>query len=333
MSLEVAVAAAMFAGVIAYAVLGGADFGSGFFDLTAGSSRRGAELRTLVDHSIGPVWEANHVWLIYVLVIWWTGFPESFAATMSTLVVPLLLALLGIVLRGASFAFRKYSATLRQARLFGVIFAVSSVITPFFLGTVAGAIASGRVPMEEDGDRWSSWLNPTSLFGGAIAVGTCAFLAGVFLAADAHRSRRSRLAEDLRARSLGVGLVTGAPVFAALVPISMDAPVLADGLAGRAAPLVVMAGLAGVATLVLVWRRRYSMARWPAVVAVASVVSGWGVAQYPWLLVDHVTIRAAAGASATLQGLLVAVGFAVVLVLPPLIYLLRLTQTEEWTRH
>ncbi len=227
MSLEVAVAAAMFAGVIAYAVLGGADFGSGFFDLTAGSSRRGAELRTLVDHSIGPVWEANHVWLIYVLVIWWTGFPESFAATMSTLVVPLLLALLGIVLRGASFAFRKYSATLRQARLFGVIFAVSSVITPFFLGTVAGAIASGRVPMEEDGDRWSSWLNPTSLFGGAIAVGTCAFLAGVFLAADAHRSRRSRLAEDLRARSLGVGLVTGALVFAALVPISMDAPAAA----------------------------------------------------------------------------------------------------------
>jgi len=331
MSLEVAVAAAMFAGVIAYAVLGGADFGSGFFDLTAGSSRRGAELRTLVDHSIGPVWEANHVWLIFVLVIWWTGFPESFAATMSTLVVPLLLALLGIVLRGASFAFRKYSATLRQARLFGAIFAVSSVITPFFLGTVAGAIASGRVPMAEAGDRWSSWLNPTSLFGGAIAVGTCAFLAGVFLAADAHRGRRSRLAEDLRARSLGVGLVTGVLVFAALVPISADAPVLTEGLAGRAAPLVVISGGAGVATLLLVWRRSYAMARWPAVVAVASVVSGWGVAQYPWLLVDEVTVSDAAGATATLQGLLVAVGLAVILVLPPLIYLLRLTQSEEWT--
>ena len=333
MSLEMAVAAAMFAGVIAYAVLGGADFGSGFFDLMAGSSRRGAELRTLVDHSIGPVWEANHVWLIYVLVIWWTGFPESFAATMSTLVVPLLLALLGIVLRGASFAFRKYSATLRQARLFGVIFAVSSVITPFFLGTVAGAIASGRIPMEEPGDRWSSWLSPTSLFGGAIAVGTCAFLAGVFLAADAHRSRRRRLTEELRIRSLGVGVVTGVLVFAALVPIAADAPVLTEGLAGRAAPLVVISGMAGVATLVLVWRRRYSLARWPAVVAVASVVSGWGAAQYPWLLVDQVTIRAAAGAPATLQGLLVAVSLAVVLVLPPLIYLLRLTQTEEWTRH
>ena len=109
MTLELAVAAALFAGVLAYSVLGGADFGSGFFDATAGGDVRGAEVRTLIDHSIGPVWEANHVWLIYVLVMWWTGFPESFAATMTTLAVPLMLALLGIVLRGASFAFRKYA--------------------------------------------------------------------------------------------------------------------------------------------------------------------------------------------------------------------------------
>ena len=332
MSLELAVAAAMFVGVLAYAVLGGADFGSGFFDLTAGGSRRGAELRTLVDHSIGPVWEANHVWLIYVLVIWWTGFPESFAAAMSTLVLPLLLALLGIVLRGASFAFRKYSATLGQARLFGVTFAVSSILTPFFLGTVAGAIASGRVPLEGVGDRWSSWLNPTSLFGGVIAVGTCAFLAGVFLTADAERSHRQRLTEDLRTRTIVVGLATGAVVFAALVPVLHDAPVLGAGLTGRAAPLVVLSAVAGCATLLLLVRRRFRAARWSAVVAVASVVSGWGVAQYPWLLVDEVTIVDAAGAAATLWGLLVAVGLAVVVVVPPLAYLLRLTQSEEWTR-
>ncbi len=266
-----------------------------------------------------------------MLVLWWTGFPESFAAAMSTLVLPLLLALLGIVLRGASFAFRKYSATLGQARLFGAVFAVSSIITPFFLGTVAGAIASGRVPANGTGDRWSSWLNPTSLFGGAIAVGTCAFLAGVFLVADAHRSRRTRLTEDLRTRALAVGLATGAVVLAALVPILDDAPVLSDGLTGRAAPLVVLSAVAGVATLALLWRRRYSAARWPAVVAVASVISGWGVAQYPWLLVGEVTISEAAGAPATMQGLLVAVGVAVVLVLPPLAYLLRLTQSEAWT--
>ncbi len=332
MSLEVTVAAALFAGVVIYAVLGGADFGSGFFDLTAGSSRRGAELRTLVDHSIGPVWEANHVWLIYVLVIWWTGFPAAFAAAMSTLVLPLLFALLGIVLRGAGFAFRKYAETLGQARLFGVVFATSSVLTPFFLGTVAGGIASGRVPLDGTGDRMTSWVNPTSLFGGAVAVGTCAFLAGVFLVADASRRGQDRLADDLRIRALVVGIVTGVVVFAGLAPIAHDAPTLSDGLAGRAAPFVVLAAVAGLATLALLWRRRYGPARVAGATAVASVVSGWGIAQYPWLLVDEVRIVDAAGATATLQGLLVAVGLAVVLVLPPLTYLFRLTQSEEWSR-
>jgi cytochrome bd ubiquinol oxidase subunit II len=143
MTLAGTVAAAMFVGVLVYAIFGGADFGSGFYDLTAGSDRRGAELRTLVDHSIGPVWETNHVWLIYVLVMFWTGFPTAFAAVMTTLFIPLMLALGGIVLRGASFAFRKYAESFGQARLFGAVFAGSSLITPFFLGTVAGAIASG----------------------------------------------------------------------------------------------------------------------------------------------------------------------------------------------
>lgn len=333
MSLEVAVAAALFVGVIAYAVLGGADFGSGFFDLIAGDARRGAELRTLVDHSIGPVWEANHVWLIYVLVVWWTGFPESFAAAMSTLVLPLLLAMLGIVLRGASFAFRKYSETLGQARLFGIVFATSSIITPFFFGTVAGAIASGRVPLDGTGDRWSSWVNPTSLFGGLIAVGTCAFLAGTFLVADAERSGNARLAGEIRARALAVGLLTGVLVFTALLPIAHDAPILADGLKSRAAPMVVLAAAGGLTTMTLLWTRRYAIARLSAVVAVTAVVSGWGLGQYPWLLVDQVTIADAAGATATLKGLLVAVGLAVVIVVPPLAYLLRLTQTEAWSRH
>ena len=330
MTLELAVAGAMFAGVIAYALFGGADFGSGFFDLTAGGARDGAALRSLVDHSIGPVWEANHVWLIYVLVTWWTGFPQSFASAMSTLILPLLLALLGIVLRGASFAFRKFAPTLGQARLFGVVFAGSSVITPFFLGTVAGAIASGRVPATGRGDLWSSWLNPTSLLGGMIAVGTCAFLAGVFLCADAARAGREELSAGLRRRTLVVGLVTGAVVLAALVPLQRDAPTLADGLMSRAAPLVVLSALSGLATLALVARRRYAIARVTALLAVASVVAGWGVAQYPWLLVDEVTIAEAAGADATLVGLLVAAGLAVVVVLPPLAYLFRLTQTQEW---
>jgi cytochrome d ubiquinol oxidase subunit II len=332
MTLATAVAAALFVGVVIYAVLAGADFGAGFYDLTAGGARSGAELRTQVDHSIGPVWEANHVWLIYVLVTWWTGFPGSFAAAMSTLILPMLLALLGIVLRGAGFAFRKYAATLGQARLYGAVFALSSVITPFFLGTVAGGIASGRVPAEGRGDLWSSWLNPTSVLGGLVAVGTCAFLAGVFLTADAARGSRERLTEQLRVRTLGVGVATGVMVFAALVPLQRDAPTLSEGLAGRAAPLVVVSALAGLATLVLLVRRRYRVARFTAGAAVAAVVLGWGVGQYPWLLVDEVTIADAVGAEATLRGLLVVAAVAAVLVVPALLYLLRLTQSEEWTR-
>lgn len=331
MTLAMSVAAALFAGVVVYALFGGADFGSGFFDLTAGGPERGSELRTLIDHSIGPVWEANHVWLIYVLVMWWTGFPGSFAAAMSTLFVPMALALVGIVLRGASFAFRKYSATLAQARLFGIVFAGSSLITPFFLGAVAGAIASGRVPADGNGDLWSSWLTPTSLFGGAIAVGTCSFLAGVFLTADAERGDHPGLAEQLRRRTLGLGVVVGGLVFAALVPLAHDAPTLAHGLETRAAPLIIGSGLAGVATLVLLSRRRYAVARLTALVAVAAVVLGWGVGQYPWMLVDQLTLTEAAGAPATLSGLLVVVALAAVVVVPALTYLFSLTQTERWS--
>ena len=282
MSAELIVAAALFTGVLAYAIFGGADFGSGFFDATAGGARRGAELRTLIDHSIGPVWEANHVWLVYILVTWWTAFPTAFAAAMTTLWLPLMLALLGIVLRGASFAFRKYSETLGEARLFGGIFALSSLITPFFLGCTAGAIASGRVPAGGHGDLITSWLNPTGVVGGLVAGGTCAFLAGSFLVADAARAGHEHLADQLRIRMLGVGVATGLVVFAGLFLLRSDAPTLIDGLSGRALPLVLLSAGAGLATLVLVARRRYAVARFTAVGAVGTVVLGWGVAQYPW---------------------------------------------------
>ena len=332
MSVAVAVAAAMFVGVIAYALFGGADFGSGFYDLTAGSGPRGAELRTLVDHSIGPVWEANHVWLIYVLVMWWTGFPTAFAAAMTTLFIPMMLALLGIVLRGAGFAFRKYAETYAQARLFGVIFAGSSLITPFFLGAVAGGIASGRVPRGGYGEQFGSWLNPTSLVGGCLAVGTSAFLAGVFLTADAARGGRTVLAEQMRARTLGIGVLAGLIVFTGLYPIVRDASTLSHGLRERGLPLLAMAAVAGVVTLVLIFRRRYRVARVFAVAAVTAVVIGWGVGQYPWILVDQLTINEAAGAPATLAGLLVVVALAVLLILPAFAYLLWLTQSERWSR-
>lgn len=335
MSLAAVVAAAMFVGVLAYAVLGGADFGSGFYDLTAGGGQRGAEVRSRIDQSIGPVWEANHVWLIYILVMWWTGFPRAFAAATTTLFTPFVLALVGIVLRGSSFAFRKYAATFAQAQLFGAIFAGSSLITPFFFGTIAGAIASGRVPAAGYGDPVGSWANPTSLVGGCLAVTTCVFLAGVFLTADAARSGSGELTARLRMRTLVVGALAGLIVFAGLVPVRDDAPTLSAGLRGHALPLLVVAALAGAATLVLLFRgrvgddRTFVATRVSAAVAVASVVAGWGAGQFPWMLVDQLRITEAAGATATLEALLVVVMLAGVIVVPPLGYLLWFTQTRR----
>ena len=182
------IAALLFAGVTAYAVFGGADFGAGFWDLVAGGPAAGERPREVIDHSIGPVWEANHVWLIFCLVVLWTGFSEAFASITLTLFVPLTLAAFGIVLRGSSFAFRKTVFRTRDRRNFGAAFAVSSVIVPYCFGAVAGAIASGRVPAGGvAGDPWDSWVNPTSVLGGVLAVVVAAYLAAVYLVWDARR--------------------------------------------------------------------------------------------------------------------------------------------------
>lgn len=331
MNIADVIALVIFVGIIAYAVFGGADFGSGFWDLTAGGSRRGSPMRTLIDHSIGPVWEANHVWLIFVLVFLWTGFPAPYAALMRTLIVPLMLAGLGIVLRGSAFAFRKSAPTLAQARVYGVTFAVSSVVTPFFLGAVAGAVASGDVPLEGSGDRWSSWTGPTALVGGVLAVLTCAFLAAAFLAAEADKLGQTELREKLRRRALGSGFASGVVALVAVVPIRNDARDLFDGLTGPAAPVVVLSAVAGGTALYLLWNERLRPARVAAVGAVATVVAGWGVAQYPNILGDEAPIDETAGANATLWGLLIAFGLVAVMVIPALIWMLSLTERGVFT--
>jgi len=332
MSLADAIAALLFLGVLAYAILGGADFGSGVWDLTAGDARRGAPIRTLIDRVIGPVWEANHVWLIYVLVFLWTGFPAGFAALMDTLFVPFGLAGLGIVARGSAFAFRKFAPTLATARLFGALFAVSSILTPFLLGAIAGAIASGRVPADGTGDRWTSWTGPTSIIGGSLAVLTCAFLAAAFLTAEAALRTDTDLAERCRRRALGSGIATGVVAIAGIVPIKHDAPTLFDGLTGTAVLFVVGSAAAGTAALTALMARRYLLARAAAVLAVGAVVVGWGIAQHPWLLTDTLTIDDAAGARATLWALVGTFAVAAVVVLPSLGWLFWLTQRPAWAR-
>ncbi|MGH1491933.1 MAG: cytochrome d ubiquinol oxidase subunit II [Acidimicrobiales bacterium] len=329
MSIAEVVAVIMFVAVVAYAIFAGADFGSGIWDLLAGDDRRGAPTRRLIDQAIGPVWEANHVWLIFILVFLWTGFPVPFTALMRSLAIPFWLVGLGVVLRGGGFALRKYSPTLQAARLAGITFAVASLITPFFLGSIAGALASGRVTLDGDTLGLSAALSPTSLVGGVLAVLTCTFLAGVFLAAEAHRLGQIELANEFRLRSIAVGAITGTLALLGVFPLQADAPTLFDGLTGRAAPLIVVSALAGLATLWLLQRRRFRVARLSAVAAVATIVGGWGVAQYPWILVDQVTIDDGAGHRATLIGLLIAASAAAVLVVPPLIYLFSLADSNR----
>jgi cytochrome d ubiquinol oxidase subunit II len=334
MSLAVAVLGVMFLGVTAYALFGGADFGAGIWDLLAGGTRRGAAQRRLIEHSIGPVWEANHVWLIFVLVVLWTAFPVGFASIASTLYLPLTLAAFGMIARGSAFAFRHSVSGLPLQRALGAAFAFSSVVTPFFLGTVAGAVASGRVPPGiARGDIITSWLNPVSVLGGVLAVGTCAYLAAVYLCADAARAGDANLTAQFRRRALITALVTGPIALGGIAVLSNGAPRLFDGLTGRGLPMVVLSAAAGLASIGLVARRRYGYARVAAALAVAAILWGWALAQYPYLLTPDLTIGEAAGGRATLIALLTCLIAGAALLVPCLWFLYWLFQSDAPMSH
>jgi cytochrome d ubiquinol oxidase subunit II len=319
-------AAAVVLGLTAYLVLGGADFGAGFWDLTAGGAKRGARVRGMIKLAMGPVWEANHVWLIFVLVVFWTAFPVAFGSVTSTLYVPLFAAAVGIIFRGAAFALRGEAATIAEARALGAAFALSSVLVPFFLGAAVGGIASGRVPVgNASGDAFSSWWNPTSVLVGTLTVAVGAHLAAVFLAADSVRAGQPDLVRGFRARALGSGVVAGALAIAGLIVVRDDARPLFDGLtSGGGLALVLASGLAGLLTLALEFRNRFEVARYTAAVAAGSIVAGWAIAQRPDLLPGELSLDEAAAGDATLVVLLISVAVGLLVVLPSLRYLFRL---------
>jgi cytochrome bd ubiquinol oxidase subunit II len=319
-------AALTLVGVTAYVVLGGADFGAGFWDLTAGGAERGAPVRAMVKRAMSPVWEANHVWLIFVLVMLWTAFPEAFGSITSTLAIPLFLGALGIVLRGGAFALKGQAATIAEARALGAVFAFSSVLAPFFLGAAAGAIAAGEVPPgNAAGDEWSSWTGALPLLVGVLAVVTGAHLAAVFLGADSRRAGRPELVRAFRARALGSGVVAGAVAIAGLFVTKADTPGLYDGLtSGAGLACVIGSGVAGLATLALEWRERFELARYTAAAAVGAIVAGWALAQEPYLLPPGLTVDEAAASDATLTALVIAASAGLALLIPALAWLFRL---------
>ncbi len=331
-----AVAVILVVGVTMYAVFGGADFGAGFWSLVAGGGERGRRPRALIDWAIGPVWEANHVWLIFVLVVLWTGFPSAFESIFSTLFIPLSLAAFGIVLRGSGFAFQHTAHRARGRALSTTVFGASSVLTPFFLGTVVGAIAGGRVPVgNAAGDRVSSWLNLLSFVTGALFVATGAYLASVFLVSDARRAGTPDLERYFTRRALAAAVVTGALAVVGLAELHRDARLVFDGLKSDGLALVVISVVCGVGVLVLLRRGAQRGARVLAVGAVATVIWGWAVAQHPYILPPSLTISDAAAPHETLVAVLIIFGVAVLVVLPSLGLLFTLVQrnlVEETTQ-
>ena len=312
-----AVGGILLAGVTLYAVLGGADFGGGLWDLLAGGTERGRAPRGLIDESITPVWEANHVWLVFDLVIFWTAFPRAFAAVMTALALPLWLALAGIVLRGAGFAFRKELSRLSWQRATGAVFAFSSLLTPFFMGTVVGAIATGAVPANASHASLGAWTSPTALLAGFLFVAACGYLAAVYLVGEAAGRGDASLRAYFTRRAQAAAIVAGALSLAALAELHGSDPLLFDRLTGRAVALVILAGVCGLAVLALLTAGRPAGVRVIAALGVAAVVWGWGVAQYPVLLPGTaVTLSNAGAPNDTLVALVVLFVVAAALIGP-----------------
>ena len=318
----------LFAAITTYAIFAGADFGAGFWDLVAGGTKRGGRPREVIDHAIAPVWEANHVWLIFVWVLLWTCFPEAYASITLTLFVPLTLAALGIVLRGvpASRSARRCSAPGTAA--------TSAPPSPSRRCWCPTASAPASVPSPRGGSRpaarpaipWDSWVNPTSVLGGVLAVCLTAYLAAFFLVRDADRLSDETMVAYFRRRATGAGVAAGAVAVVGIFVLSNDAEYLFDGLTSRALPLVVLSAVSGLAALVLVARAARRGARLAAVGAVAGLVLAWGVAQWDYLLPTSLTVSQAAAPSGTMTAVLVATGLAAVLIVPAFVLLYTLDQ-------
>ncbi len=327
MSRADAVAGILWVGVTFYAVFGGADFGAGFWSLVAGGGERANRARGLIDWAIGPVWEANHVWLIFALVVLWTGFSTTFESVFSTLFIPLSLAALGIVLRGSGFAFHGTARRLAGRQFAQRLFGISSLLTPFFLGTVVGAVASGRVPTgNATGDAITSWVNLLSLVVGALFVATGAYLSAVFLISDARRYGDPDLERYFAQRALGAALVAGAVAVAGVFALHDDAHYIFHRLTHQALPLMILSGACGLGVVALLVRGTRRGVRALAIGAVVAVVWGWGVGQFPYLLPERLTIGSGAAPSATLTSLLIVFAVAVLVVLPAIALLYTLSQ-------
>jgi cytochrome d ubiquinol oxidase subunit II len=310
-----------------YTVLGGADFGAGLWLLLGGRGESGRRLREHAHRANAPVWEANHVWLVIELVVFWTAYPVVFGSVFSTLAIPLSVAAVGIILRGLTYALQSVTSSGRARTLIDAAYAIASILTPFMLGTVTAAIASGRVPVgNARGDLVSSWLNLFGVSCGVLAIAVGAFLAAVYLAADGRRfPERAELEHAYRTRALAAGVACGILALGALIVARRDVHHLYSGLThGWGLAAVLVSAVAGVASISVVAAGQFVGARLLAAAAVAALIAGWAAAQRPYLL-PGLTLREAASDHGTLVALTVCVAVGALILFPSLALLFRLT--------
>jgi cytochrome d ubiquinol oxidase subunit II len=318
----------------AYVLSGGADFGGGMWDLLASGPRRDRQ-RELIAHAIGPIWEANHVWLIFVVVLLFTCFPPAFATITTELHVPLALLLIGIVLRGSAFTFRTFASSDRVRNRWGLVFSLSSFLTPVLLGAAIGALASGAVGRASSmttstfSERFiAPWANPFVLGVGAMALALFAFLAAVYLTVEAEGERE--LQEDFRRRALGSAAAVFVCAFGALALAGAHAPRMMDALtrSPAAIPLQVATGVSALVAIAALIKKRFRAARIAAVAQVSLILWGWAAGQFPYLVPPTLSLESAAASPVTLRLTLIAVIVGVLIVIPSLIYLLRVFKSQ-----
>ena len=313
--------------LIAYAVLGGADFGGGVWDLLARGPTAERQ-RGLIARGMGPVWESNNVWLIFVLVVTWTAFPIVYAGVSAALFIPITLVVVGIVLRGAAFSFRSnYGLEVGSGVRWGHVFNIASTVTPFLFGTIAGALAGSNIrvsagpPLQVQANPWTTWTTPFALVCGFFAVALCSVIAATYLTVEAQQAGDLELTTGFRRRALIAGAVTaGLGALAAVLAIA-EAPTLWHGLVGRALPLSIAAVVIGLATAAALLRNLDSLARVLVAAETVCILLAWGVAQWPYLIVPDVTIDNAASPASVLGPTLIVALVGLAVLIPSLWYL------------
>ncbi len=329
---ELSVVVFILLSLILYALLGGADFGGGMWDLLA-CGPRAERQRKAIAAAISPIWEANHVWLILVIVLLFTAFPPAFAALVTALHIPITLMLGGIVLRGSAFIFRKYDFQSEKVRhRWGAVFGVACFFTPFSEGMVLGALSTERIRYA-DGQVttgfFAGWLTPFAFACGVFALVVCAFLAAIYLAL--YTQAEPDLQNDFRRRALGSGLALVPATLVVFLTAEAGAPGVIHAMTHDGWPMLVACGISGcaVAAWVALWRRWFAFARLAAVAQVALILTGWALAQYPHVITPDVTFHTSAAPEATLRLLTFALCAGAVLLLPALIFLYRLFSLPE----